>query len=485
MNVDKWVISQVDGFDFSKVFVKEQNYEWTYNEFFQCVDSIYEWLNEEKNFEKIIAVIENSVDLFSLFFVSMMYGKTIIPIDPKKNKNEIIDLIRENIVDACVISDDDKIWEKTIPTQFVHNLLFEKSSNADMKQTVLDCMCAIDFNAPYLITFTSGTSGNSKGVVHSLSDLFATSKAFNDVNSMAESAVFGHVMPMTYMAGILNSIIKPFILGAKIVILGRFSVPLAIRFWKVLNEEHINTMWLSPTMINMVLKTDRGEEGVCYARQNNLQFFVGTAALMTSLKMEFEEKYQMPLYVSYGLTETLFISVATRETSRLNDDNVGVLLEGVDITEKEGEALLSVPWMFQGYTNEPTENYFSGQYYMTGDLIRVDERVLYIVGRKKDLIVKGGLNISPAKIESVIMELGLVDDVAVFGKNNGIEELIYCVYVSKGKDGVEKKINQAISDQIGKTHKIDVFCSTDKLIYNLNGKKDKAAISRIIEEMKC
>jgi len=484
MDIKTWVIEQIEKINFEKEFVKCGENVYTYNTFFGFVNSIYNKLASESKFEKVIAVMENGLELFSLYFVCMLNGKIIIPIDSQKSNKEIDDLISQNIENAIVISDEQKEKWPCVLTQDIKNIIENHDCVEKMKSNVLSKMSEADFDASFLITFTSGTSGNSKGVIHSLGNLFQTSKSFAKITPIIQPAVFGHIMPMTYMAGILNSIIKPFVFGAKIVLLGRFGVPLALRFWNIVNANEINVMWMSPTMLNMIIKTDRGIIGKNYCSNKELQIFVGTAPLMPALKKEFEEKYNVILLSSYGLTETLFISVDTVETSGLCDGNVGKLLPGVEIIEKDKEALLRVPWMYKGYTNEDTAAYFWNDYYKSGDLINVENDILYITGRKKDLIVKGGLNISPVKIEEEIVKLQEIDDAAVFGRTSDLEELICCAYVTSSaeeRQSIERKVNKAVEESLGKTHTIDKFYCIDKMLYNLNGKKDKKQIQNLVE----
>lgn len=486
MGISEWVNSQLKKIDASDIFVKAKEAQYTYQEFFSITDRIFEGLQIYGAYGKIIAVLENGIDLFFLYFMCMLNGKVIIPIDPQKNVSEIEKLIRQNKDNALVISEAEQPECNYISANILKDIRNRKIADRHGDTDIEKIFGQIDYQVEYLITFTSGTSGNSKGVVHSLGDLFSTIRAFQTVHPIGDNAVFGHVMPMTYMAGILNSIFHPFILGAKLVILGRFGIPLAIRFWKALSADNINVMWLSPTMLNMVLQTDRSKLGGMYCQEHKPQLFIGTAPLATALKKEFEERYQIPLYVSYGLTEALYVSVDTPDTSKRNDGNVGRLLPGVKVTEQNGEALIDTPWMFPRYTNEPTEPYFSGKYYKTGDLIKVHHDVLYIVGRKKDLIIKGGLNISPVNMEEEIMATGLVEDVAVFGKESGVEEIICCAYTC-GKDSreIEKQLNKVLKKKLGTPYTVDAFYRMDKLLYNLNGKKDKAALKAWLEERKC
>ena len=139
---------------------------------------------------------------------------------------------------------------------------------------------------------------------------------------------------------------------------------------------------------------------------------------------------------------------------------------------------VEVPWMFLGYTNEPTEKYFEGSYYKTGDLARIEDGVLSIVGRSKDLIIKGGMNISPALVESVVSGIEGVDECSVFSilsKDN--EELMVLGYSSSKTDSeLEKTISAAVSEKLGKNYMIDLFYKVPSIPKNINGKNDKKVL---------
>ena len=93
-----------------------------------------------------------------------------------------------------------------------------------------------------------------------------------------------HTMPMTYMAGILNTIFLPFIFGGKIILLPRFNVKNSMLFWKNIEKYNVNTFWLSPTMLHLLMKIDKGNSIVDYFANRKIWFSVGTAPLNPKLK---------------------------------------------------------------------------------------------------------------------------------------------------------------------------------------------------------
>lgn len=476
------LIERLKNTDFSRPFVTdaETGKVYSYQEFFGRCWNIASTLAESPEKHHSVYVMENSVELLSCYFASIMAGKIATAIDPLKGKEEI-DGILESIKDALLVTD--KIGKAKLET---YDLYLEKGSFAEteevpnIKERVIDKFANFNFDVDYLLTFTSGTSGNTKGVRHTLNNLLKTAESFNKYFNVNTENKLAHLMPMTYMAGILNSIFQPFVAGAQIVVMGRFSPMKAFTFWQQIAQYGVNTFWLSPSMLTIIMKVGKHDVGQEYCKRVNPLFFIGTAPLHMATRVEFEEKYGATLYASYGLSETLFLSTETPETLALGGGNVGKLLEGVEYRfGEDGEFLVDVPWMFLGYTNEPTEHYFDGTSYKTGDLAKIENNILSIVGRSKDLIIKGGMNISPALIESVVTEIPEVEECSAFSVLSDIkEELIVLGYTAHTKDieAMEKEIAARVVNKLGKNYMIDFFYKVSAIPKNINGKNDKKVL---------
>lgn len=476
----KEIIELFESLDFEDVFVKDalRKKAYSYEDVFGRCLSLEEMIESKSSDKSVVAcVMENSMELLALYLTTMIYGKTIMVVDPLKGRDEL-SAILDNITNKFVIVDKSgasKLQEYDIclAEDYFENLV----GKPGIKEIILNKLRQRDFDNDFLLTFTSGTSGNTKGVRNSLNNLFKTSKAFNDNFKIDRENTFAHVMPMTYMAGILNTIFQPICAGAKIVLMGRFSPIRAFTFWQTAKEYGVNTFWLSPSMLTILMKVSKHDVGKDYCQSVNPLFFIGTAALHQSTREEFETKYGATLFASYGLSETLFISTETPETIISCGNNVGKILDGVDYKfSTSGEFLVKVPWMFLGYSNEPTEKYFEGSYYKTGDLAAVKRDVLSITGRAKDLIIKGGINLSPALIENVASAVDGVEEVACFGMMGSLNEenviLAYSTFLTD-KDMLEKNIYCAIASKLGKNYLIDCFYPVDSIPKNINGKIDK------------
>lgn len=477
------LVGRLQGVDFNSIFVTDTlaKKSYSYNDFFARCIELARTFKSQKQRTHTVFVMENSIELLSCYFASIFAGKIATAIDPLKGKDEIANILG-SISDSYIVTD--KVGMAKLDSI---DLLLEPGSfdavspvRTEVKESVVDYFTSRDFDNDYLLTFTSGTTGNTKGVRHSLNNLLKSADAFNRYFNMGKEQIFAHFMPMTYMAGILNSIFQPFVACSQIVIMGRFSPMRAFTFWQMIAEYKVNAMWLSPSMLTIILKVGNHKVGQEYCSQVKPLFFIGTAPLHMSTRQEFEATYDVTLFASYGLSETLFLSTETPETLALGGGNVGKLLEGVEYRfGEDGEFLVNVPWMFLGYTNEPTENYFEGSSYKTGDLAKIEENILSIVGRSKDLIIKGGMNISPTLIESVVTEVTGVEECSAFSIMSDMkEELIVLGYSAQTKDvdAIEKEIASKVVSKLGKNYMIDYFYRVSAIPKNINGKNDKKVL---------
>lgn len=458
------LIDSIKQYKMSEVFVIESigGQAYTYADVYEKANRLGLHLLKSRKSEFIICS-RNSFELFIFYFAAMFFNLTIIPVDPDKSTEEI-EKIRGIHSSAVFYSDDDvnKIM-KNLPEVTVDTIGIE---NVDLMKT-------------YLITYTSGSTGEPKGVKHSVANLFLSALEFGTLMQYDTHTIMCHVMPMTYMAGILNTIFLPYIVGGKIVLMPRFSMRSAFQFWNEIAKYQVNTLWLSPMMLRVLDMLDRKGAMREYLHNANAKISVGTAPLDNALRLRIEEKYGLRIYQSYGLSETLFISTETPDTITSNN-SVGKILSGANIKFMEdNELLISVPWMFQGYLNDSRDKQYT--YYHSGDIGEIINEELYIRGRKKDIIIRGGFNINPRDIENVLTERLIVDECSVFSLNINGEENIICCYTG-AKNRTINEMNVIIQEMLGKKYCLDILEKMQSIPKNLNGKTDKNKLKDEMEK---
>ena len=122
--------------------------------------------------------------------------------------------------------------------------------------------------------------------------------------------------------------------------------------------------------------------------------------------------------------------------------------------------------MFKNYLNKDSKDFFKNNFYLTGDLGKLDpENFLFITGRSKNIIIKGGINISPKKIEDLVFDFKFIDDVTIVGvKDEILGEKIVCFIVPNINftENEKKLINSQVVKNLGISYHIDEFFVLDK-----------------------
>jgi long-chain acyl-CoA synthetase len=200
---------------------------------------------------------------------------------------------------------------------------------------------------------------------------------------------------------------------------------------------------------------DRDEDGWAYGRAHIKAVCAGTAPLPLKLKREFEAKYGVEALESYGLSELLIICANVPSHPR-RDDSVGRLLDGVEFAVAndqgerqpnggEGEILIRTPFAMMGYLDPDSgavEPLGRDDWFPTGDIgLLADDGNVFITGRKKDLIIRGGQNLSPRAIRDVLLGHASVVDAIVVGLPHEFygEEVAAAVKLQTGLDLADER----------------------------------------------
>ena len=337
----------------------------------------------------------------------------------------------------------------------------------------------IDESRLFTITFTSGTTSVPKGIAQTSGAMLAAATAFADELGYDGDTRMLHVLPMTYMAGILNTILCPYVAGGSVVIDRAFDARSILSFWEPVAQHNANTFWLAPTMLAALLKLDREPSGPRYA-QAARTISVGTAPLPPSIRSEFEDRYGAPLYESFGLSELLFISTGSPRHPN-QADSVGRPLPGVEVASgDDGELLVRTPFAMAGYLDDDGCPTAPPEWFPTGDLGRLDAGDLFVTGRKKDLIIRGGLNVSPEAVEHALASHPAVARVAVLGVPHELlgEEVVAVVELHPRNSlaEVEGALKEHARDRLAATAVPTQFVEVDTFPVGPTGKIQKAEL---------
>lgn len=342
---------------------------------------------------------------------------------------------------------------------------------------------ATDPAATAAIFFTSGTTGRPKGVLHSLNSLVGNVVSFNTLMGLSDRMRLYHVMPMTYMAGFLNTMLSPIMAGGSIVLGPRFSPRSALDFWTRPRAKGANAMWLSPSMAAALCRTSRDPEA---ARQGAAGFetvFCGTAPLHIGVRQAFRQAFGVALQESYGTSELLLISAQRRGDADKTVD-VGLPLPELALRERlnadaQPELLVRSPFAYRGYVTEsgPIPPDLDDGFMPTGDMGELTDGRLRITGRIKDLIIRGGVNIAPVTLENALAGLPGLEDVAVVSVPHEFwgEAIVVCVQPIAGTDAraLEQAVRARCQERLARSHHPDRIVMLERFPRAVTGKVQK------------
>lgn len=450
----------------------EEDRQWTYGDVLCRAAGFDSWLRSHGfgDGEPVYFAPSNGSLPLAVYLGSFLSGRTVHAIDPSRGEQDI-DQMLSIAGGEKLLTDATSVQERDGTVQ-----LTSFGASDISKEDALELVENGDPSTPFLVTFTSGTTGTPKGVVHSFENLVHASVRFGDRFDFGPSDVFYHTLPMGYMAGILNGLLLPMVHGSTITVGPRMSATTAPSFFDTASSTNVNVFWFTPTMLKMLSKMCSGP----YDGSTSPIGCVATEPLPETLQSEFESEFDIKLYETYGLSETLFITTEYPEYPD-NGEGVGPVLPDVELTvERDGEVSVTSPWTFLGYVDQ-SEGSTQNHTVHTGDVGEIRGETLHITGRKKNLIVRNGINISPDRIEDVLEENDQIDEAAVVGRTDDDlgEQVIGIVSTVDSLD--QKQVQQRVIQQLGSDHRLDRLIEVPSLPTTEEGTLDHEKIDQILK----
>jgi len=272
-----------------------------------------------------------------------------------------------------------------------------------------------------VLLYSSGTTGVPKGAKLSHGNLAANTQTLVECWGFQQEDVLLHALPVYHAHGLFVAIGCVLMSGASMRYLPRFDADQVIR-----TLPDCTVMMGVPTFYTRLLKDKRLDDELC-ARVR--LFISGSAPLLTDTFEEFERRTGHRILERYGMTETSMNTANPLDGER-RPGSVGVALPGVELrvvddTDTElprgevGHLQVKGPNVFAGYWRmraESAQDFTADGFFRTGDLatIAADDYVT-IVGRSKDMIITGGLNVYPIEVENILDSLPEISESAVIG----------------------------------------------------------------------
>lgn len=280
-----------------------------------------------------------------------------------------------------------------------------------------------DPNSLALLIFTSGTTGQPKGVMHTHNTLVAGSLPWSDKLGMDNSAVIHMASTFAHLTGYLYGVSLPLQLGATGIFQDVWKAEAFVELVEKYGIQH--TSGATPFLHDLLEATNLAEHDV-----SSLKRFccMGAPIPRVMVRQAHEELPGMSVFGGWGQTECGLVTMGSPsdpvEKIITSDGRAlgGMEIRIVDLdgtaqpADIEGRLQIQGPFLFQGYLGQldATRDLYDGDWFDTGDLGSIDaEGYLKIAGRTKDVIIRGGENIPVAYVENVLYEHPMVDAVAV------------------------------------------------------------------------
>jgi len=398
--------------------------------------------------DRVALLANNSVEHLICYFGVMAYGATICTVHVEMNRNQL-DNIFTRLKPALVLHQDglglDDLLESVASPRlrlgrFDHpedDTFYGALAQLAPSEALTSAGPADDA----VILFTSGTSARPKGVVLNYREYLGNVEPAADGFGITANDRVYDFRPFNWASAQLLGALVPVNRGATLVMAAKFS---ASRFFRHVRDHRVTVAAGNPTTINILLNTETT------AHRDNLptlRFLTSSSAPLTPEEWRrFEERFGIPIAQGYGSSETGWIAAIAGELRRLGTVGRPLAYHRLAIVDGDGRQLPP------GEIGQIEIGGFAGHHYRyladdgsvkingrgrvrTGDLGMLDaDGFLALTGREKDLIIRGGVNISPLEIDGFLMRRPELIEVATVGVPDAVygEEVVSYVVARPG-----------------------------------------------------
>ena len=400
--------------------------------------------------DRLPVLAPHSPRFLMLFIAAQRLGAILVPLNYRASAFEL-EYCLEDLDPKFFIADVELFRSKPVEIQQnLHlpvvslNALFESAE----KLQVHDFPANIEPESPVFIFYTSGTTGKPKGVLYTNKMLF-----WNSLNTSVQLEITSNdstmnALPPYHTSG-WNVLLLPMLhRGARVDFLSRFKAKKVLNY---IENKHITLFFAIPTMLKLMIKNRHFES----FKNSRLRYIVVGGETLSIPVIEAWAGKGIPLRQGYGLTEagpcitSLHHHDALWKKGSIGKPNFYV--EYKIVNEDNYEVKENEPGEFCIRGNVVTPGYWNNSTYTcqkikegwlhTGDMVKMDpEGFMYVIGRKNQSYISGGVNIFPLEIEEVLVKRELVKEAAVIGVDDEQWGEVGVAFVVKDEIASETKI---------------------------------------------
>lgn len=342
-----------------------------------------------------------------------------------------------------------------------------------------------------MLMYTSGTTGRPKGVVHTHSSLLAGGWTATLAHELNERDRGFCVLPIYHINGLCVTVMGSLVSGGSLAMVSKFS---SSRFWDQCQDGGVTWFSVVPTIISHLLHGKAEPSGSLKTR---IRFGrSASSALAVETQTAFQKRFGISIVETMGLTETAAQCLSNPldpAKQKIGSPGFGVGNEAriaddqgqICPVDVEGEIQIRGPNVMKEYLKNPkaTQEAFLGDWLRTGDLGRMDkDGFIFVTGRLKELIIKGGENIAPREIDEALYENGNVVEAAAFARpcpQYG-ERVEAAVRLSNASAVTSDELRELCVRRVGKFKAPDVVHILDELPKGPSGKIQRLYLNELL-----
>ena len=437
--------------------------------------------------DRVTVQVDKCIEMVYLYLACVRSNIIFHPLNPAYKEKELsyfLDDAKPSLFisnEETISSISDLSLEHSIDHLFVLNN--DGSGNfsdiSTSEDNYITVACSDDDIAALL--YSSGTTGKPKGIMLSHGNISSNAESLVKAWGFQESDCLLHALPIYHVHGLFVALGCVFMTGSKLKWLESFDADVVLK-----SIPECTVMMGVPTYYTRLLKRDLLDSKLT----EGIRLFIsGSAPLLEETFNEFNQRTNHQILERYGMTETNMNTSNPLKGNR-KPGTVGLPLEDVQVrvVDEENNLLsqgeignlqIKGPNVFKGYWEMPEktkEDFSKDGFFNTGDKGLIDEGgYVSIIGRSKDMIISGGLNVYPKEIEFLIDKIEGVLESAVIGlSDEDLGEKVVAVIVSEeSKTLDEKKVISEIKDQLAGFKAPKEVKFIDQLPRNAMGKVQK------------
>lgn len=439
--------------------------------------------------DRILVMMPNSPQLAAAFQAAWTIGAVIIPVIPQWTATEIVNIIRgaEPALALTIPQLAPRIQQADSEQKLTHLLVFGACDVPGSENIAESVRGAQPIETPVdsepsdlaVLLYTSGTTGTPKGVMLTHENLAAAFDSTFRQNPNLDRGPILNALPLTHVYGVL-ALNMANRWGWSTVLMRQFEPGKAL---EAIERHQINYLPVVPTMLMYLLHhPDIDRRNI----SSLVRIASGGAPLPERLRQEVARVFKCRVDQGYGLSESASVATGYEVTRDYRPGSVGVATPGVEIrivdddskpvsVPNTGEICLRSACNSTGYWRDPeaTKAVFKEDWLHTGDIGYLDEDgYLFITDRKKDVIIKGGENISPREIEEALYLHPAVAEAAVVGIPDPVygEEICAVLQLRRGLEVSEDEVRLHVGQFVTKFKVPGRVIFQPMLPKNLSGK---------------